>query len=462
MDADSLPSRPGPDASSLLEDLAENAPAMLWAGDAEGKCTYLNRAMREFWGVGDNLAGFDWNATLHPDDVEKLREPFVTGMTNRTAFTVEARYRRADGEYRVMRTEARPRFAGPEGAFLGMYGTNVDITDVLDARHEAADSGKLKNAILDAALDAIVTVDHRGRFIEFNEAAERIFGHEREAVLGQAMDGLIVPENMRGAHGAGMKSYLETGVSKVLGRRLELPALRADGTEFPAEIAIVRIADTEPPIFTAFVRDITARKRWEEQVRVLMGELNHRTKNLLSVVRAVAAQTARQTGPERFMETFSQRLSSLAASNDLLVEASWRRVSLAALTRAQLQHVGGMLGTRILVDGPAEELSPGNAQTLGMALHELATNSLKYGALSNETGRVHINWRREQAPDGPQFELEWREEGGPPVSEPDRKGFGQTMLFSHLALAFSGKVDLDYATAGLQWRLVAPAERLSN
>src|SRR5690606_35719829 len=132
-------------------------------------------------------------------------------------------------------------------------------------------------------------------FIDFNAGAEAVFGRARSEVLGQDMDRMIVPVHLRTRHQAGMKRYLATGEARILGQRLEMSALRADGTEFPAEIAIVRIPDSEPALFTAFIRDISARKAAEEHNRLLMGELNHRTKNILAVVQAVARQTARHT-----------------------------------------------------------------------------------------------------------------------------------------------------------------------
>lgn len=444
----------------LFADLAENAPAMLWAGDAQGKCVYLNAAMRRFWGVGDDLSGFDWNATVHPDDVCQLAGPFLEGMRGQTPFEVEARYRRHDGVWRILRTHAVPRFDRADGLFLGMYGTNVDITDILAAQKAAAAGASFKDAMLDAALDAIVTIDHEGRVLEFNAAAERIFGFRREDVLGALMEDFIVPPHMREAHRNGLRRFIETGVSTVMGRHLQLPALRADGSEFPAEVAIVPIAGAEPPVFTAFLRDITERKRAEDENRILMGELNHRTKNLLSVVQAVAQQTARQTPPAGFLDVFAARLVSLAASNDLLVRENWSTITLSALVHAQLRHVEGLIGSRIFADGPAQDLGPSTAQILGMAVHELSTNSMKYGALSSEDGRVDIGWRHAEREGEPCLFLEWRESGGPRVAAPDGEGFGQSMLVSYLSLALGGDVELSFAAEGVRWRLTAPAARL--
>src|SRR6266566_4503388 len=123
------------------------------------------------------------------------------------------------------------------------------------------------SSILEAALDAIISIDHEGRVVEFNPAAEQIFGYSRAEMLGQPMAELIIPPSMRERHYRGLAHYLATGEGPVLGRRLELAALRADGTEFPVELAITRMSGDGLPIFTAFLRDITERKRTEALLR---------------------------------------------------------------------------------------------------------------------------------------------------------------------------------------------------
>jgi two-component sensor histidine kinase len=204
-------------------------------------------------------------------------------------------------------------------------------------------------------------------------------------------------------------------------------------------------------------RDITERKRHEEQVSLLMHEVNHRSKNMLNIVQAVARQTA-AARPNDFMARFTERLHALAASQDLLVKSAWRGVDLAELVRSQLAHFEDLIGRRIELQGPPISISASASQTIGMALHELATNSGKYGALSNECGVVEIAWDLERI-DGEEAALvmSWKEEGGPPVTPQRRQGFGTTIIVQMAKTNLDAEVALDYAAAGLRWHLKCPA-----
>jgi PAS domain S-box-containing protein len=127
------------------------------------------------------------------------------------------------------------------------------------------DAVDARSAVFDAALDAIVTIDHHGRIVEFNTAAEQIFGRARDAVRGQEIAETIIPERFREAHHRGLRRYLETGEARVLGKRIEVAALRANGEEFPVELAVVRVPNSDPPLFTAFLRDLTEQRRLEQR-----------------------------------------------------------------------------------------------------------------------------------------------------------------------------------------------------
>jgi PAS domain S-box-containing protein len=199
------------------------------------------------------------------------------------------------------------------------------------------------------------------------------------------------------------------------------------------------------------VHDITERKEREQRERLLMSEINHRAKNMLSVVDAIAHQTATRT-PEDFIERFSERIQALAANQDLLIRNAWHGVEAEDLVRAQLAPFADLIGSRIVVRGPPLRLNAASAQAIGLALHELATNAGKYGALSKNTGRLDVGWGTE----GDTFTMSWTERDGPPVSQPQRRGFGTIVMQEMAQRSVDGGVELDYGPSGVTWRLSCP------
>ena len=177
----------------------------------------------------------------------------------------------------------------------------------------------------------------------------------------------------------------------------------------------------------------------------------------MTVVQGVAVKTARDGEPDQFVETFCKRIDALAASHDLLVAKGVDGVALADLAQSQLSHFSGLIGSRIRISGPDFKLKPEAAQTLGMVLHELATNAYKHGALQGETGTVEIAWEV-----GPAFRMRWSEAGGPPAAPPQRHGFGHGVLTKMAPYELGAHVRFDFATTGVVWQLEAPLHRLQN
>jgi two-component sensor histidine kinase/CHASE1-domain containing sensor protein len=196
------------------------------------------------------------------------------------------------------------------------------------------------------------------------------------------------------------------------------------------------------------------------RIQVLMGEVNHRSKNLLGLVQSIARQTS-TSEQEQFLADFSKRLGALSANQDLLVKNKWKKIALGPLAEAQLGYFEGVIGTRILLNGPTIGLTAEAAQTIGMALHELATNAGKYGALSNETGIVDIKWSINKIDKSePWLHLSWIESGGPPVSKPTKLGFGSKVTGIMAQLSLSAKIDTEYESSGFRWNLECPMSRV--
>ena len=237
-----------------------------------------------------------------------------------------------------------------------------------------------------------------------------------------------------------------------------LPLESQGGRHQEVEVVANLYDENGQPVIQCNIRDITARKRAEEHVQLLIAEVNHRAKNLLAVVQAVAHQTAKYSVPATFAARLSDRIDGLAASQDLLVKNLWNGVEIAELVEVQLAHFSDLIGSRVLIDGPRLQLTLAAAQGIGMALHELTTNAAKYGALSNADGQVRIAWQAVATAAGPTFWMSWLEDGGPTVVPPTRKGFGQIVIGPMAEAAVDGIVEIVFGESGLSWTLTAPVE----
>jgi two-component sensor histidine kinase len=202
-----------------------------------------------------------------------------------------------------------------------------------------------------------------------------------------------------------------------------------------------------------------AHKQAEQQIRLLMNEVNHRSKNLLSVVTAIAQQTA-AFNPQEFVKKFSSRVQALAVNHDLLVKSQWRSIDASELIGGQLAHFGDLVGKRILFDGPPIRVSSAAAQSIGMVVHELSTNTVKYGALSGEEGRIDIGWEIDSSGAEPVFSICWTERNGPPIAAPTHRGFGTTVVTKMVEMSLDGETVLDYTSTGLIWRLGCPLKNV--
>lgn len=230
----------------------------------------------------------------------------------------------------------------------------------------------------------------------------------------------------------------------------------------------------------ALSAEVVSRRQAEEQLRELnstleqhvaqrtrhieslLNEVNHRSKNILSIVMAVAKQSA-VGSPREFLQRFTRRVQALATHQDLLVKSHWRSLDLSMLIRAQLAHFEDLVGRRIIIDGTALLVAAPAAQSIAMAVHELATNAVKHGALSGERGQVDIAWQVQDGEAGElRFLMSWRESGGPPARLPTHRGFGSKVIKDMIELGLEGEVQLQFAASGLVWQLDCPAAKVSE
>jgi PAS domain S-box-containing protein len=422
--------------------MAEHAPVMIWMCDAQGRCLHLNRMLRAFWQVEEaDLSAFDWRQSMHPDDVGPVMAAMGAGLEKQQGVTITGRYRNADGEYRTLETRANPRF-GADGSFLGLTGVNTDITERERAEKALRDSEERFRLVVEASPAGMIMTDGSGRILMINALCETLFGYDRDELLGREIE-VLVPPSVREHHPALRAGHIKEHSSRLAKR--EVMGRRKDGREIPLEIGVNPILTSDGVRIIATVAGIAERKRAEAQRELLLAELNHRVKNTLAVVQGLAHQTFRSTDQPARM-AFEGRLEALASAHDLLTRSHWESTSLARLAADTLQ-TGGASGQRITAEGPHVLLSPHAALTIALALHELFTNALKYGALSSDAGTVSFRWKPD-AEEG-KLTMEWLERGGPPVAQPSHKGFGSLLLERTLARDLGGRVALSFEPEGV-------------
>jgi PAS domain S-box-containing protein len=366
-------------------------------------------------------------------------------------YTLEKRYFRTDGSIVwVNLTVSLVR----QGDGAPDYFISV-IEDITERKQAEAEVARLA-AIVESSDDSIIGTTLDGRITSWNSGAARIFGYTASEMIGQPITRLIPPK----LHGEEeqMLSRLRRG-ERI--EHYETTRVAKDGHPIDVSLTVSPVYDKGGKLIGAskVARDITERKRAEQHVRFLMRELSHRTKNVMAVVQAISWQTARKSlDLDEFEQRFTQRLDALARSQDLLVKWDWKGVAIEDLLHAQLEPFLDSADERLAAHGPSLLLRPNAAQDLGLALHELATNASKYGALSGPAGRLRVSWTIDNGTAGePRFCMTWRETGGPAVSPPVYKGFGSTIITGALSRTFKGEAKVEYRPEGLSWCFAAPA-----
>jgi len=287
----------------------------------------------------------------------------------------------------------------------------------------------------------------------WNTGAERLFGYRADEIIGQPLSVLVPPEKQDEPNrlfprsSSGEFLYFDTQRMTKDGRRINVSVSTG-----PIRSATGKITGV-----SAIFRDITDRKKREEHLTFVMRELSHRAKNLLAVIQAIARQTGRQTASvEDFEQRFIARLQALAHSHDVLLRQEWRGGTFDDLIKSQLMPFAEV-SSRVTTSGPDLLLPPRAVEQIGIALHELATNAVKHGALSLTGGSVKVEWAIEPTSDGKVLRVAWSEHGGPPVSPPSHEGFGHAVVKRLVPIALNGSATLDFPVEGIRWTLVVPA-----
>jgi PAS domain S-box-containing protein len=342
----------------------------------------------------------------------------------------------------------------------------IAVLDVLAAQaaislEKARHYGELKEReakirrLIDSNIIGVVIWTMDGQIVEANEAFLAIVGYSRDDLISGRVNWVgMTPTEWEDADRQAIEQLKESGTC----RPLEKEYFRKDGGRVPVLVgpALFHGSENEG---VAFILDLTERKEAEKRQQVMVDELNHRVKNTLATVLALSAQTFRTApSPEAFCEAFEGRLLALSQTHNLLNRSFWTGAGLRDILTQELAPYTGTDGRVFTLDGDDIKLGPVTAVALGMVFHELATNAVKYGALSVAGGKVLVVWRISRPG---RLQVEWQERGGPSVLPPRRRGFGSRLIEQALASDLHGNARIYFASEGVRCRMDIPLDDIS-
>jgi PAS domain S-box-containing protein len=436
-----------------LEALYFSAPLGLAMVDKDLNFVRANEALAEIHGIpaADHIGRFVFDVCPNVrDHVEPLfRQVLSTGEPVRNV-EFHGEMARTPGVSRDCLEQIYP-LRGLGGDISGIGVIVEDITERKKVQVELAATNVALQRTLDLLFLALrtagVSVFTQDRDLRYLWIGGDYFACDPQAAVG-ALDGDILPLELI----APMSSLKQRVFASGEAASADLP-YHKDGKTHWCNIHVepwTSQGGTVQALLGA-VSDVTGRKATEQHIRTLLSELAHRSKNLLTVIQVMARRSVSPGMPSTaFVDSFIERLSGLAQSHDLLAREDWRGISMLELVTSQIGHLHTGVTGRLIVEGPDVVLTPVAAQNLGMAIHELSTNAVKYGALSAIGGQVRINWSIYKDGDGSdRMRLSWIERGGPPVKEPQRRGFGRFVIEAIAARALSGTVELRFEPEGV-------------
>jgi PAS domain S-box-containing protein len=451
---------------SLDQAILDALPIGVYACDIEGRIVRVNERAIQLWGRAPKLldpeqrfCGSFWLETLEGVLVPPHETPMARAVLAGEAFEgAEAVVRNPDGRRWVARVNVAP-LRDADDQIVGGINCFLDVTH----EHEMRSALERQQRTFDLAMVASKMGTWRYTMADniciYDENAQRLYGltearflHDEAGVAAK-----FHPDDM---------DLMWAGVAKAVDSagdghyEVEYRVKQLDGSwRWLSAWGLVefegRGAERKPVAIAGASRDLTELKLAEERQRLLTNELNHRIKNSLATVQSIVNQTLRgATNVAAARKTADARIIALAGAHDLLTVRSWKAADFSDLAKRTLSPFAT---DQILIEGPSLDVSPSQALALSLALHELATNAVKYGALSQPSGRVEVRWSVQNE----MLDLSWHESNGPKVSPPTRRGFG-SRLIEHASRDVSGKIRLDFAPEGLVCSITAALEAIDT
>lgn len=446
-------------SEARFRSIYQNAATGIALTDLDGRMEAANPAFSRLTGLtAAELLGRMIENRVHPDDRAEYRQHMQHLLQEKVpSFEAELRFVMRDGRHIWVQQHAA-LMRSEDGHATGVV---VLVTDMSERReHEEALAIALERSKIAQQAAHAALYEHApatGELI-YDATITTVTGYSAAEIsdLEHGHRALIHP-----ADRAGATSAIEHGLASEKGFDINY-RLRQKSGRFVwvhDRARLLKASTRSKERVIGMVLDITDQKAREEHINLLLREVNHRSKNMLGLVQAIARQTA-ATDAEEFVAKFSERIQALSANQDLLVRNEWGGVDLKELVETQLAHFASVREERISAAGPSVQLSPASAQVLGMVLHELATNASKYGALSNDSGHVDIRW---SIADGETFTISWQERGGPMVSPGTaQKGFGSTVIGPMARMGLEAEVETAYLPLGLRWELTCPLQKIMD
>jgi PAS domain S-box-containing protein len=423
--------------------LADNIAQLAWMADATGWIFWYNQRWFDYTGTTlDETAGWGWRKVHHPGYVDRVVEKISACFQSGEAWEDTFPLRSANGDYRWFLSRAMP-IRNEFGKVNLWFGTNTDITEQRNTSQRFKEMAQL----IELSHEALIVWDFENGIILWNRGCEDLYGYSRDEAIGATSHELLktrFPDSREAFESAIRNDRVWSG---------ELLHVSKHGEDVWVESRQELLQFGERCVVLESDRDVRERRRAVENANLLIGELNHRVNNTLSVVQAIVSQTARKSSNmQEFVASFTGRLRSLATAHNLLANTQWTGVELRELINVQLASTIGDLDNVEIV-GSTIFLPPQTVLQLTLILHELAANAIKHGSLSRSDGRLFISWTVD--PERPhKVNLVWREEGGPPVSAPTAIGFGRTLIerSGHLPCL---EARLLFQPGGVECRIVA-------
>jgi PAS domain S-box-containing protein len=430
--------------------LFEQLPFAVYVCDRDGVVLRYNRRAAELWGRSPKLRDpderfcgsyrmFRPDGSLLPHHQCPMADVLRTGVSVREQ---EVHIERPDGSRGIALVDIEA-VKDSSGNIVGAVNCFQDITE----RKRSEEAALRLVAIVESSDDAIISKDLDGIITSWNGGAERIFGYLAEEIIGKPITILIPPDCQKEEEG--IMGRIRCG-QRV--EHYETVRQRKQGNLIEISLSVSPLRNAQGKVIGAskIARDISERKRSEAQIVNLAREAEHRTKNILATVLATVRLSQSDTS-DNLKQLIEGRISALANVHALFVESRWAGAELHSLVTQELLPYSGERA-RVRIDGPAAMLEPSTAQAIAISLHELATNSAKYGSLSAAGGHVEIAWF--PSADG-RLNVRWTELGGPTVTPPTHRGFG-TRVMENIIGQLRGEVRFDWRAQGLTCEINLP------